>query len=85
MHSIEMQEEIRKISSKYSIKKEQVKELVYLMFKFVREVIRSADRYKGYFPVVRLMGIGIFFVSNSRKEKIKKKIQNDKNKTLHIK
>jgi len=83
MHSLEMKEEIRKISSKHNIKVDQVKELIYFMFKFVREIIRTADRYKEYFPVVRLMGIGVFFVSDSRKKRIKKKIENDKNKDLY--
>lgn len=78
MHSTEMKEEIKNISLEHNVTKEAINELVYLVFKYIREIIRSADKEKEYYPSVRLFGIGIFFVSKNRQRRLKEYLKNAK-------
>ena len=78
MNSIEMKDELRAVSLKENITQEQLKELIYLVVKFVRDKIKSADRTKGYFPAIRVKGLGIFHVTQARQNKLNKKRYDDK-------
>ena len=73
MNSIEMKDELRVVSVEYNVTQEQLKELIYLVVKFVRDKIKSADRTKGYFPAIRVKGLGIFHVTKARQNKLKEK------------
>ena len=66
-----MKDEIRNISLEHNVPQDKIRELVYLVFKFIREKIASADREKEYYPAIRLFGIGIFFVTKARQRRIK--------------
>ena len=77
MNSELMKEELQRISSNHNVSIHQVKELIYLVFKFLREKINSADRKTLKFPVIRLLGIGVFFVSQTKQKKLKKKMNHD--------
>ena len=73
MTSEEVKEEIKKYSKENNITIEQVKEVVYYVFKFVRNIIKSADSNNIHFPSVRVMGLGIFYVSNSKKRRLQER------------
>jgi len=81
MHSEEMKEELKALSLYHNVTTYQIKELIYLVFKFIREKIESADRSVEKYPAIRLMGIGIFYVTDNRKKKLKAK-QNDKSNSI---
>lgn len=82
MHSEEMKEEMKLLSLKHNVTLEQLRELVYLIFKFIREKIKSADRFIEKYPAIRLMGIGIFYVTKNRQKKLKQSIQNDEDNNI---
>lgn len=71
MTSEEVKEELKIYSKKYNIPLEQLRELIYLVFKFIRHKIKSADSSKDFFPSVRVMGLGVFFVSIRKRKKVK--------------
>jgi len=81
MHSNEMRDEIKQLSLKHNVHQDAIKELVYLVFKFVRTTITSTVRNKEYYPTIRLMGLGIFFVSKHRQKRLRDKLlaTNDEN------
>ena len=79
MNSIEMKDELRAVSIEHNVNQEQLKELIYLVIKFVRDKIKSADRTKLYFPAIRVKGLGIFHVTKARQNKLKKKLYDNKN------
>ena len=81
MHSNEMRDELKQLSLKHNVHQDAIKELVYLIFKFVRTIIDSADRDKEYYPTIRLMGLGIFFVSKHKQKRLRDKriAANDEN------
>lgn len=72
MTSEETKDELKQYSIKHNITLAQLKEVVYLVFKFVRTKLRSAEVSKDYFPSVRVMGLGVFFVSTFKRNKIKR-------------
>lgn len=77
MNSLEMKEELKFLANKNNVTISQLKEIVYLVFKFVRSVIKSADRTKGYYPSVRVRWIGIFYVTDARKRREAEKLEKD--------
>ena len=82
MHSEEVKEELKTLSVKHSVTIEQLREIIYLVFKYIRNVIKSASKEALYFPAIRLMGIGIFHVTIAKQNKYKEKINNDKNNNI---
>lgn len=80
MHSEEMKSELKILSNKHGMTVEQLKELIYLVFKYVRQVIKSAVKEELYFPSVRVMGIGIFHVTKAKQNKLKEKYDKDNSK-----
>jgi len=75
MNSMEMKEELKLLSIRRNITLEQIRELVYLVFKFVRDKIKSANRNEEYYPITRVMGLGIFYVTKARQNKVKEKLK----------
>ena len=75
MHSEDFKTELKIISKEYDVTIEQLREIVYLTFKFIREVIKSACKENLYFPAIRLMGIGIFHVTKAKQNKLKEKLK----------
>ncbi len=74
MNSIEVKEELKVLANRNKVTISQLREIIYLVFKFVRTIIQSADRKKEYYPSVRVRWIGIFHVPESRKRKERKKL-----------
>jgi len=79
MTSQETKEELKIYSKEHNITLEQLKELVYLVFKFVRSKIKSADSTKDFFPSVRVMGLGVFYVTPFKRKRIKEKLKKEEN------
>lgn len=80
MHSEEVKEELKMLGKKYNVSLEQLKEIIYLVFKYIREVIKSASKETLYFPAIRLMGIGIFHVTKAKQNKLKGRYGKDSSK-----
>lgn len=78
MTSQETKEELKIYSKKHNITLDQLKELVYLVFKFVRSKIKSADATKDFFPSVRVMGLGVFYVTPFKRKRIKERLKKEK-------
>ncbi len=62
----------RQLAKKYGINLGQVREAVRLQEKFVAHVLTNeVDRKEGYFPSVRLPGLGLFYCPETKKQKLK--------------
>ena len=82
MTSEETKEELKTYSKKHNINLLQLNELVYLVFKFIRNKIKSADSSKDFFPSVRVMGMGVFFVTTHKRNRLKKELEKELEKEL---
>lgn len=79
MNSEEVKEELKLLAKEEGVTVQQLKEIIYLTFKFIRQIIKSANKELLYFPSIRLMNVGIFHVTKARQNKFKEKYESDEN------
>ena len=74
MHSTEMTDELKILANQENINLADLRELIYLVFKFIREKITSTNRNIKEYIAIRVMGIGIFHVTPAKQKKLNEKI-----------
>lgn len=80
MHSEETKEDIKLLARKINVPVHKIQEVVYLTFKFVRAIIKSANRDIEYYPAIRVFKLGIFYVTKNKQRRLKaKKDENNNN------
>lgn len=67
---------IHKLGLEYGLTDSQMRELVESQFKYLRNVIWNGSREDVEYDNFRLANIGIFYVSEARKEFERKRFQN---------
>ena len=78
MQSEELKDELKLISIEENISVKDLKEVVYLVFKFVRNILKTANKNRGYYPAIRVMGLGVFHVTKAKQNKLNKKVTDEK-------
>jgi len=78
MHSEEFKEEMKFVGKAKGVSYKQITEIVRLTFLFIRKVLTSADAENGYFPTIRVMGLGVFFIPKKTQKRMMKKYNSKK-------
>lgn len=79
MHSEETKDEIKLLAKDLNVPIHKIQEVVYLTFKFVRTIIKSANRDIEYYPAIRVFKLGIFYVTKNKQRRLKEKRDETKN------
>lgn len=83
MHSKASKRFIRELAEEFGYTEAEIKEMVTSQFKFLKDVIRSSEKKKGFFQAVTLHSIGTFFVSEAKKKFLKNKYGEGEDESVH--
>jgi hypothetical protein len=73
MHLPISQNELRKIAGKHNISLATANEIVRSQWEFLKKIMASCDADKDYFPMMQILHLGKFIVTNRMRWVVKNK------------